>query len=196
MPPHQPEYAPPVLRAPSPASSVGTSYGADQTSFSDSEHQLSQTAFERKWEERIGLGNPSFEEETANLGPLLQRSIAGSSEEKERFNKILVSLRREVQELEDNELFEQALLRGSQVALEQQPSTGDIDALMRSMMVAPLMIKQIHQRPTWSNDSENINKPWLSNGNGSQYDQSTDVSFPNSGVKAGKRSRNGSSRNP
>lgn len=85
MPPnqhHHPEYAPPVLRAPSPASSVGTSYGADQTSFSDSEHQLSQVAFERKWEDRIGLGNPSIEEETANLGPLLERPVAGSPEEK------------------------------------------------------------------------------------------------------------------
>jgi hypothetical protein len=79
---HHPEYAPPVLRAPSPASSVGTSYGADQTSFSDSVHQLSQGAFEKKWEERIGLGNPSTEEEAANLGPLLDRPIAGSPEEK------------------------------------------------------------------------------------------------------------------
>lgn len=43
-------------------------------------------------------------------------------------------LRRAVQDLEENELFEQTLLRGSRIALEEQPSTNDIDSIMRSMM--------------------------------------------------------------
>lgn len=55
--------------------------------------------------------------------------------------QILRSLRYQVHLLEDDELFEQTLLRGSQAALSAQPESGDIDALMRSMMAtnsAPL----------------------------------------------------------
>lgn len=68
---HHTDYAEPVLRAPSPASSVGTSYGADQTSYSDSEFQLSQPAFERKCYELIGLSLPRKEELRADRDPLL-----------------------------------------------------------------------------------------------------------------------------
>jgi hypothetical protein len=66
-----PEYAPPVLRAPSPASSVGTTYGPDQTSFSDTEQQLSQPAFEKKWLAKLDLDKPRKEEDEANENPLL-----------------------------------------------------------------------------------------------------------------------------
>lgn len=50
------------------------------------------------------------------------------------FEGIMTSLRAEVAQLQENELFEQILLRGSKAALETQPSTNDIDVLMRSMM--------------------------------------------------------------
>jgi hypothetical protein len=43
-------------------------------------------------------------------------------------------LRDEVRKLRENELFEQALLRGSQVGLDYQTTSGDIDAIMRSML--------------------------------------------------------------
>lgn len=79
---HHTEYASPVLRAPSPASSVGTAYAEDQTSISDSEHQLSQAAFEKKWEERLELGKPRQEEEMANISALIPRPPSGSPEEK------------------------------------------------------------------------------------------------------------------
>ena len=42
-------------------------------------------------------------------------------------------LRDRVKQLEDDELFEQMLLRGTQVGLEQ-PSSDDIDDIMRSLM--------------------------------------------------------------
>jgi hypothetical protein len=48
-----PGYAPPIIRTASPASSVATVHGNDDTSPSDAE--LSQTAFEAKWNARIGL---------------------------------------------------------------------------------------------------------------------------------------------
>ena len=57
----------------------------------------------------------------------------------ELFKQVVDSLRDAVHALEENELFEPTLLRGSQIALEQQPGVADIDALMRSMMVAPLV---------------------------------------------------------
>ncbi len=63
------EYASPVLRAASPASSVGTVYGPDQTSFSDSD--LSPFRFQVKYDAQIGLGEPRREEVLANLDPLL-----------------------------------------------------------------------------------------------------------------------------
>lgn len=46
----------------------------------------------------------------------------------------LDELHEEIQKLHDNELFEQALLRGSQVGLDFQTPTGDIDKIMSSML--------------------------------------------------------------
>lgn len=76
------EYASPVVRVPSPASSLGTTYGRDQTSFSDSELNVGQQAFERKWENKIGLRDPRPEEAELDQGPLLFRPIPGSDGEK------------------------------------------------------------------------------------------------------------------
>jgi len=47
--------------------------------------------------------------------------------------KIIKNLRAEIRKLDEDELFEQTILRGSQVGLETRPSTNDIDALMKSM---------------------------------------------------------------
>ena len=66
---HVTEYADPVLRPASPASSLGTEYGPDQTSFSDSE--LSGTTFEKKCLERLELDQPREEELDANKDPLI-----------------------------------------------------------------------------------------------------------------------------
>lgn len=74
------EYAPPVLRAPSPASSVGTVYGEDQTSFSDLE--LSDDALANKYEDWLELRKPRKEEEKANGPVLLERPEKGSKDEK------------------------------------------------------------------------------------------------------------------
>jgi hypothetical protein len=92
-------------------------------------------------------------------------------------------LQSEVRQLEENELFEQMLLRGSQAALEQQPSTTDIDTLMRSMMVTP----QNSTVTSQSNRHHTVNvtnSPWSMNGYKSRYEQGTGE------TKIGKRSRN------
>jgi hypothetical protein len=90
MPPtqHHNDYASPVLRAPSPASSVGTIYGADQTAYSDNEIQMSQAAFEQKWEERLELGRARQEENLANQDPLLFPPPRSAAEEQGEFSII------------------------------------------------------------------------------------------------------------
>ncbi|KAJ7486189.1 hypothetical protein B0H11DRAFT_1913905 [Mycena galericulata] len=129
---HNPEYADPVIREPSPASSVGSVYGPDQTASSDSESVLDQPAFERKWEERLDLRRATKEEELADANPLLPRPTS-AMDERMQFERVLRNLRAKVEELEENELFEQTMLRGSQAGLEEQ-TIPDIDALMLSMM--------------------------------------------------------------
>jgi len=132
---NNPEYADPVIREPSPASSVGSVYGPDQTASSDTESVLDQPAFERKWEERLDLRRATREEELADADPLLPRP-ATAMEERVLFERVVRSLRMRVEELEENELFEQTMLRGSQAGLEEQSIPKDIDALMLSMMTA------------------------------------------------------------
>ena len=68
---HYTAYADPVIRPASPASSVGTAYGPDQTAFSDLEEQIAQPSFESKWEDLIGLHHPRKEELVADRDPLL-----------------------------------------------------------------------------------------------------------------------------
>lgn len=74
-PPHvllNEEYANPVIhRMPSPASSVGTVYEQDETTYSDIEYNLSDTAFARKCEEKMELYMPRKEELEADQDPLL-----------------------------------------------------------------------------------------------------------------------------
>ncbi|EGN98575.1 hypothetical protein SERLA73DRAFT_110133 [Serpula lacrymans var. lacrymans S7.3] len=147
-----PAYASPVIRAPSPASSVGTAYGPDETSLSDME--LSQDAFEKKCLEALKLDWQKEEEIRADRTPLIQKPKT-QAEEIILYENIVRNLRRRVQQLEDDELFEQTLLRGSQVALEQQPSSNDMDALMKSLMTTTLS--------NGSNTAPNIsNGPWNS----------------------------------
>ncbi|KAF8073947.1 hypothetical protein FPV67DRAFT_1410271 [Lyophyllum atratum] len=196
--PHHTEYAPPVLRAPSPASSIGTTYGEDQTSFSDCEDQLSQVSFERKWEERLALGVPRPEELAANQEPLLARPQVGSFEEHQLYQQVMANLHEAVQNLEENELFEQTLLRGSQAALEPQPTTTDIDALMRSMMVAPQPSTSVVPETTHGrgrSDSRVTNGPRAINGHEAPTDAAPSGSLLTLSVTPGKRSRNGSRRN-
>ncbi|KAF9066494.1 hypothetical protein BDP27DRAFT_1330624 [Rhodocollybia butyracea] len=128
------EYAPPEIRSPSPTSSVGSRHPEDQTSLSDSEVMLDNFRFEQKWESKIGLGEPTQREIEAAREPLITRPVPGSEAEKEVYKSILRSLRREVQQLHENEIFEQTLLQGSKAALETPVHTRDIDTIMRSMM--------------------------------------------------------------
>jgi hypothetical protein len=85
--PQNPEYASPVIRDPSPASSVGTVYGPDQTPSSDEE--LDQAAFERKWDYEVAgalhLHKLTAEEEAANKDPLIARPSTAAEERRACF---------------------------------------------------------------------------------------------------------------
>ncbi|KAJ7451662.1 hypothetical protein FB451DRAFT_1145627 [Mycena latifolia] len=130
-----PEYADPVIRAASPASSVGSVHVPDQTASSDSESLLSQPAFERKWADRLDLRRATREEELADAEPLIMRPST-ALEERVLSERVVRNLRQKVEELEENELFEQTMLRGSQAGVEEQTIPTDIDAVMRGMMGA------------------------------------------------------------
>jgi hypothetical protein len=69
--PGDPSYAPPLIRPPSPASSIGTVYGDDETSQSDAE--LDDAAFASKHEEALKLNHPSDAETRAVRSVLLPR---------------------------------------------------------------------------------------------------------------------------
>ncbi|KAH7906715.1 hypothetical protein BJ138DRAFT_1071351 [Hygrophoropsis aurantiaca] len=125
-----PAYGSPVIRPPSPASSVGTAYPDDDTSPSDGE--LSQDAFNRKWASKLGLDRPKEEEERKKECLLI--SPKNPAEAKLMHEEILKGFRQQVQQLEEDEMFQQTIMRGSQIGLEPRPSSSNIDSLMRSMM--------------------------------------------------------------
>ncbi|KAF8651952.1 hypothetical protein AX16_004595 [Volvariella volvacea WC 439] len=149
--PHHTEYAPPVIHPPSsPTSSLsstfsythhhhylGHNHDPDRTCDSecDSDTELSQFQFEKKCEERLGLTRPKLEEELAMsiMNPLLPK-VTDEEERQDLFEAIMKNLRSQIEQIEENELFEQRLLQGSQIGLEPLPSTHDIDAILKSMM--------------------------------------------------------------
>lgn len=66
-----PAYAPPLLRAPSPSSSIGTDYGPDETT--PEEKQKSQSEFVKAIQDRLRLNDARPEETAANSDPLLPK---------------------------------------------------------------------------------------------------------------------------
>ncbi|KAG9315872.1 hypothetical protein JVU11DRAFT_3521 [Chiua virens] len=127
-----PAYASPVIRAPSPASSVGTAYGPDETAQSDSE--LSPEAFRQKWLSKLKLDAPRIEEELMSFSPLIQPLPQNEIDEKNCFNLVLQSLKTRLQNLEEEDILQQKLMRGSRIGLEHPPLDNNIDNLMCSMV--------------------------------------------------------------
>ncbi|TFK33026.1 hypothetical protein BDQ12DRAFT_450904 [Crucibulum laeve] len=197
---HHTEYAIPVIRPPSPASSIGTVYRADQTSLSDSELYLPQPNFEQKWEEKNGIHKVMEEEEVANRDPLLPRPQSLREQE----DAIMRNLRKKVKDLQDNDLFEQTLLRGSQASLEPQPTTNDIDSILRSMMgpgmnISGLSAGGVHQAARKVASESVTDGPWNNYGKDLIFERGNSQvpeSLNTSTTTVGKRSRSGRSRRP
>ena len=74
-----PAYAPPVLRAPSPSSSIGTNYDSDKTT--EFESSMSDAEFARMCEDNLQLGRPRSDEIAACKDPLLARPHSKEEEQ-------------------------------------------------------------------------------------------------------------------
>ncbi|KAA1475564.1 hypothetical protein DENSPDRAFT_805940 [Dentipellis sp. KUC8613] len=125
-------YAPPVLRAASPSGSINTEYGPDETSLSDME--LSPGEFEGKIEAALRLHEQRDQEVVAVAKPVLIPKPKTAAEEKQTFEQVMRCLRWHVQQLEENQIVENMMLRGSQAGLVAQPSSDDVGVIMASMM--------------------------------------------------------------
>lgn len=81
----------------------------------------------------------------------------------ELYENVMLALRRQVREVEENDMLDQTLLRGSRAGLIQPPSTNDIDQLLRSMMGTNVRATSSFARPAPSGQqSESVALgPWL-----------------------------------
>ncbi|PBK77985.1 hypothetical protein ARMSODRAFT_946836 [Armillaria solidipes] len=135
------------VRAVSPTSSIGSTCH-DRTS--DSDNELSQSAFEGKWEAKIGLGKQRVDEEKAECHVLFARPTTPNSEQS-LYERILDNLRCEVDQIRDSEIFEQNMLFGPQDTLDQ-PSTNDVEEILRNMMSGS-SLSTTTSRTEWADES-------------------------------------------
>ena len=99
-------------------------------------------------------------------------------------------------DLDDNELLHRTLLRGSKASLEPLPSTNDIDALMRSMMVTPQPLANAAPEPDYNRGQSGNRTDDILHGPCAVNEPQTETngSLPSTGIVPGKRSRKGSRR--
>jgi len=147
-----PTYSSALVPAPSPASSIGSRLPEDETDPDDA--LLSQEEFDAKCWKALKIDEPTKEEKDAMERPIYHGGHKVDPERGGRFvgpvtwnpsdlvlpptakivSVIMQGLREEMKKLQDNELFEQAILKGSQVGQDSLTPTGDIDAIMQSML--------------------------------------------------------------
>jgi hypothetical protein len=118
-------------------------------------------------------------------------------------DRVMASLRSAVANIQEHFIYDQILERGSMAAIEEQGESNDIDALMRSMMGPSMNITAGNngRRPsTTTNTPAMTNGPWNNFGRPSESERRASLLPTNdvmlSGTTVGKRSRNGTSRNP
>ena len=81
------------------------------------------------------------------------------------------SLQLQLQLLEENDVLEQTLLRGSQIGQEMQPSSNDIDVLIQSLMS--------HDEDAMITDDAPVtNGPWNYHGIGPYVTQPRNMTHP------------------
>ncbi|KAH9947627.1 hypothetical protein B0H21DRAFT_708373 [Amylocystis lapponica] len=177
-----PQYAPPLLRAASPSSSIGTQYGPDDTDPTDITKP--QEEFDRFVEQNLRFDSPLVQEDEANKDILIRPK--SHEEEQEMHRKAMAYLRTCVRQLEEEELFEQTMFRGSQVAQEQQPSSNDLDVIMRSLMVQSTITQPARHA---GQQVDLATSPWIQDLSHNQY--AGDNGMESSATTAGKRTTKG-----
>ncbi|KAF8921467.1 hypothetical protein CPB85DRAFT_1270936 [Mucidula mucida] len=130
---HPVDYSAAIIRPPSPTSSIGSTHPVDQTSLSDQEDVCSHPEFDLKWRQKIRLGEKREEEDDAEREVLLTRPKTPNSE-RTLLETVLGNLHNAVNQLKEDEVFERALLYGSHAAMDQTPSSNDVDIILQSMM--------------------------------------------------------------
>jgi len=129
-------YARPVVRPPSPTGSINTEYGPDETDPIDL--VLSDEEFERRVLAELRINEPTENENWSDSMPIRFPVFqAGSHEERVVYQHTLFTLRKRVEELEEDEMFLNIVHKGSQAQLDAPLSTNNIDAIMQSMMSPP-----------------------------------------------------------
>ena len=152
MPAIDPTYTSALVPAPSPTSSIGSRLPDDETDPDDA--RLTQEEFDAKCWKALKIDEPTKEETNAMGRPIyhgghkLDPERGGWPVESATWNPsdlvllstarivpvIMQNLRAQMKKLQDNELFEQAILKGSQAGQDSLTPTGDIDAIMQSML--------------------------------------------------------------
>ncbi|KAL5512769.1 hypothetical protein ACEPAG_3035 [Sanghuangporus baumii] len=128
-----PVYATPVLRAPSPAESINTEYGQDDSSIADA--GTDDEEFARQIEEQIGLRRMTWQEAGSPKPVILPRPQKDSKEEQQLFERVMKNLREKVKEIEDEELFDSVVtLNPGPAFVPTDPTAQDVEAIMRSML--------------------------------------------------------------
>jgi hypothetical protein len=103
------------------------------------------------------------------------------------YQQVIGSLREAVEAVEENELFDQMVMRGSCVGLELNPESEDIDVIMRSMMLVP----DSGGGAASESGVALIGEGQVQDG---EYAQQDTKDYAN-GLLPGKRSRNGTRKN-
>ena len=170
-----PTYAPALVPAPSPTSSIGSRLPDDETDPDDA--KLTQEEFDAKCWKALKIDEPTTEEMYAMRRPIYHAGHKVDPEQAGRFAEplawstsdlvsrstakvvpiIMQNLRTHMKKLQDNELFEQAILKGSQVGQDSLTPTGDIDSIMQSML------EPDHPSGPKPNAGENIGPPLMVN---------------------------------
>ncbi|EJC98899.1 uncharacterized protein FOMMEDRAFT_31482 [Fomitiporia mediterranea MF3/22] len=128
----EPVYATPVIRAPSPAESINTEYGRDESSVMDAD--VDDEEFARRTEEQIGLRRTTWAEAGPPKPVILPRT-KDAKEEQMMFERVMKNLREKVKELEDEELYDTIIQQNPGPAFfTPEPSSRDIETIMRSML--------------------------------------------------------------
>ncbi|TFK52305.1 hypothetical protein OE88DRAFT_1657495 [Heliocybe sulcata] len=134
FPGHTP-YILPDFRTPSPASSLGTKYDPDETAPSDWE--IDDETWEKKMQDMLGLHEMSEAERLANEDPKLPKPKT-AAEEQQMNQRAMAKLRAAVEQLGEDERFEQLASRGSRIETQPKPVSNDLDAILQSLMAIPV----------------------------------------------------------
>lgn len=147
--PSQVPYLVPDFRSPSPPTSLCSSDpGHDETTIS--ENELDDDALARKVTDMHALNEISEEERRANEDPKLPVPTS-EIEERQLYERVRAKLRAAVEQLEEDERFEQLATRGARIETQPKPMSANLDVILQSLMGQSVPVQpqyHAHIQPT------------------------------------------------